>query len=119
MRTVVMDSPCETISRRTGRERTVRFNPADNGYPRLPRGMVYAHTCFNKLCSNKAVTNSENLLDLDNLGTGSAAHCKNGHPMAGDNVRTTKPCRTHGAQRVCRTCTRENMRRYRAEGRIK
>jgi hypothetical protein len=113
---------CEAVSKRTGRHRTVRFNPATQGFPRLPRGKVYRHTCHNKYCSNAEhltpSTYSENFLDTDIDKTGSKDYCVNGHRMDEANTRISKACPTHTPQRFCRTCQREWMRAYRLRKKV-
>ena len=105
----------------TTEHRTVRFNPAQHGrFPILERrSLVYRHTCFNKFCSNKEhlviSENRENLLDEDVNRTGTLTHCVNGHEMTEENMRISKPCKTHDAQRFCRTCQRIWMQEYRSK----
>jgi hypothetical protein len=104
----------EPWSFKTGNHRIKRFTPQMNGYPVLPRPMVYAHVCHNKFCSNrehlKVITQSENLLDNDVSQTGTVTHCVKGHLMDESNTRITKAFPSHSPQRVCRTCNRNRMR---------
>lgn len=89
----------------------------------VPEGLVLDHfTCDNRPCANfahlKPVTPLENRLRGNDPAMLNArkTHCKNGHPLAGDNLAV------YAGSRVCRTCSRENDRRRlaikrRAEGR--
>lgn len=67
----------------------------------IPKGLFLDHLCRNPACCNPAhlepVTNQENLIRgvCKTLQT----HCKNGHPLEGDNLKPTKR-----GQRQCRIC---------------
>lgn len=84
----------------------------------VPDGLVLDHLCRNRSCVRpdhlEPVTQRENIL----RGEGAAAdnarktHCNRGHEFTELNTYVNK-----NGGRVCRTCVRENMRRYRAEKR--
>jgi hypothetical protein len=85
---------------------------------RIPDGLTVDHLCGRPACVNpdhlEAVTLRENIL----RGTGPAArnarktHCRNGHPLTGDNVKVyTKPNHSQPG-RYCRMCQRMNEQRY-------
>jgi hypothetical protein len=79
--------------------------------------MTIDHLCFRKLCLNvhhmEVVTRGENTRRM----LAALTHCKQGHPLAGANVRRIRR-RDGYTRRVCVTCaraaTRESMRRLRA-----
>lgn len=82
----------------------------------IPDGMVVDHLCETKLCVNpdhvRVCTQQENLhasaLTI-NSKNAALTHCKNGHPLSGDNVRMYRH------QRVCRACKREWAARKRSK----
>lgn len=77
-------------------------------------GLVIDHLCRNRRCINpfhlEPVTVRENTL----RGNGKTAeqarqsHCKNGHPLSGDNLSQSRGGRR---ERRCKQCHRERMRR--------
>lgn len=83
----------------------------------IPLGLTIDHLCMEKLCLNvqhmEVVTRSENSRRKISAQT----HCKNGHPLSGENARLTTRS-TGNVHRVCRTCAndynREFMRRARS-----
>ena len=84
----------------------------------VPSGRLVCHTCDNRWCVNPAHlyagTMSDNARDavirgrIDRVASGRKisatrrawTHCKNGHPLSGDNLYRTPST----GQRVCRTC---------------
>lgn len=72
----------------------------------VPEGMVLDHVhCDNPPCANWAhlqpTTNTQNVSRKHR--NGSKTHCKNGHPLSGDNLIVQKLRGSYMA-RVCRTC---------------
>jgi hypothetical protein len=84
----------------------------------VPYGLTLDHLCRKKLCINpehlEPVTNAENLRRAASART----HCKQGHPLSGDNLRIA--VRSRGVQRECIECARAGMRalRVRAKERV-
>jgi hypothetical protein len=82
----------------------------------IPDGLDLDHLCRVRCCVNPAhlepVTRKENLeragiiKAINDLASarGSITHCKNGHPLSGDNLYTYP---NGGGGRVCRACRRE------------
>lgn len=83
----------------------------------IPQGLTIDHLCKVKRCVNpdhlEPVTMHVNILRGDNLAAQNArkTHCIHGHIFSGDNLRMEKS----RYKRVCRTCARLRMRRYRGE----
>ncbi len=81
----------------------------------IPDGLTLDHLCRVRHCVNPShlepVTMRENLMRGDTAAAKNAAKesCPQGHPYSGDNLRITPK-----GYRVCRTCTRDAMRRHRA-----
>lgn len=77
----------------------------------IPDGLQIDHLCRNPSCVNpdhlEAVTQKENILRGVGLSAQRArqTHCKNGHPLSGDNLRRDKKFR-----RICKTCARKTSR---------
>jgi hypothetical protein len=80
----------------------------------VPQGLVCDHLCRNHCCVNpfhiEVVSSRENQRRGVNTSV-SRTHCKQGHPLSGDNLRyypkdPSKP----GRQRICATCRREMCR---------
>lgn len=86
----------------------------------IPDGLTIDHLCRNTRCVNpehlEPVTQQENNHRGNTVsGVNSRkTKCHNGHELSGDNLRMwiDKRGRSH---RHCRTCARDNMRRYRAQ----
>lgn len=86
----------------------------------IPDGLQLDHLCRNTLCVRpdhlEAVTQMTNL----HRGVGPAArnhaktHCRNGHPLEGNNVHVYRVKKTGTMGRRCRGCSAETARRYRA-----
>jgi len=73
----------------------------------IPDDLTIDHLCGNKLCVNpkhlEAVTLQENILRYKQ----SITHCKNGHPLFGDNLYVDSRNR-----RECKTCRRAAVKRW-------
>lgn len=77
----------------------------------IPADMTVDHLCMNKLCQNTAhmeiVTRAEN----SRRKVRSQTHCKNGHRLAGANIRLARRKNGH-EHRVCKPCAREYNREW-------
>lgn len=89
----------------------------------IPNGLVIDHLCRNRKCVNpnhlEAVTDHVNIVVR---GTGLSAmesrqtHCKNGHPLSGDNLNQAM---LKQGYRDCRTCRNAWARAYKAAKKAK
>lgn len=87
----------------------------------IPAGLTIDHLCFNRICVNtdhmEVVTNAENNRRKNERQT----HCKQGHPLSGDNLRVVVRRKTGWRYRTCITCVRHwgstSERAARAAGR--
>lgn len=74
----------------------------------IPEGLEIDHACRVPACCNpnhlEAVTHSENM--LRGARKTRQTHCKNGHPLSGDNLIFQKKYN----RRVCRVCRLSNNR---------
>lgn len=79
-------------------------------------GLTIDHLCRNRACVNpkhmEPVTGRENTL----RGQGASAvaarqtHCRQGHPLSGDNMRVLRNGRKQAAARVCMECKRAKVK---------
>ncbi|MDE3022888.1 MAG: HNH endonuclease [Pseudomonadota bacterium] len=91
----------------------------------IPKGFELDHLCRNRKCFNpehlEPVTRKENvkrglLPEMMRTKSRSKTHCKNGHPLSGDNLVL------QGAEkkfRVCRMCRAKRQRRKYQELKLK
>jgi hypothetical protein len=85
----------------------------------IPDGLVIDHLCRVRHCVNpdhlEAVTFAQNVLRGDGPPAQNArrTHCKNGHELAGDNLKIIET--KTGAQRRCRSCEKAYMAAWYAE----
>lgn len=103
---------CDTKSQISGKERTSRWRARPNqGYPKLERGIVYAHLCFNEFCSEsthiEVMSQSDNLLAADVFRTGSKSFYSCGHERSKDNTYSSNGLGN------CRRCNLNIQRRNR------
>lgn len=87
----------------------------------VPAGLQLDHLCRVRHCVNpdhlEPVTNRENTVrglgpELTRARQAAITHCKNGHPLIGENMRHAT---SHGVtRRICRTCAAQHMKKYRA-----
>ena len=84
-------------------------------YGPIPAGRVICHECDHPRCINPdhlwLGTQAQNLRDAMRKGRHKGAtqtHCKQGHPLSGENVRVT------ALQRVCLTCRAATNERWKA-----
>jgi len=84
----------------------------------IPKGMHVDHLCRHRLCVNpwhlEVVTPGENARRAPECMSSinrARTHCKNGHPLTGDNVRIRKG----KGSRVCWACHLERDRRRLAD----
>jgi hypothetical protein len=88
------------------------------------RSLSVLHHCDNKRCIRiehlYLGTTSDNARDAIDRGLfnadwrGDLTHCKQGHPLSGDNLRIeSQRDGTVGSMRVCKACQRERSRQYR------
>ena len=114
------ETPCETKSFLSGKERENRFF-ASRYLGKLPRNMCWAHLCFNYRCSNPehlvAIPQSHNLLMDDVTRNGSLTEYKCGHPRTAQN--SYKATGTAKGSTRCRMCTLEKGKQYDAISRRK
>lgn len=74
----------------------------------VPEGHELDHLCKRRHCVNH--THLEPVTHAVNVARGTRAqktHCDKGHPLAGDNLKTSK------GHRSCRTCQNAYLKRYR------
>ena len=81
----------------------------------IPVGLQLDHLCRNRACVNpshlESVTARTNLLRGESLSAQNArkTHCRNGHPLIGDNL---VPYSLSRGQRRCLTCERAYDKEY-------
>ena len=85
----------------------------------IPAGLQLDHLCRNRRCVNPAhlepVTGRENLRRsplMPGIARAARTTCRNGHPY--DDANTRVSVGPNGTGRVCRTCNREAVARYKA-----
>lgn len=81
----------------------------------IPEGLSIDHLCRNRQCVNpnhlETVTHKENMLRGYGVGGKGArqTHCKNGHPLSGDNLLILNKDK---GWRRCRTCLKVYNKKY-------
>lgn len=90
-------------------------------YGEIPRGLVLDHLCRNRACINpdhlEMVTNLENIKrGIDGEWNRIKTHCPQGHEYNKKNTHYKIRTNRRGFNRVCRLCSRNYMRRKRANG---
>lgn len=81
---------------------------------KVPAGLELDHLCRNRSCVNPShlepVTHRENMMRGETITAANArkTHCKNGHPLSGDNLLIRK----NGSRR-CRACEKATQKRRR------
>jgi hypothetical protein len=84
----------------------------------IPEGLTLDHLCRNRWCQNpkhlEAVTMRENARRGESIPAQNArkTHCKHGHQLSGDNLYLYENGKQGRPSRRCKTCLRDNARRY-------
>jgi hypothetical protein len=79
----------------------------------VPEGLCVLHTCDRPLCVNPEhlyagtkLDNSKDMIDRNRNKNAAKTHCKNGHPLSGDNLYVAPS----GKYRMCRIYQKERLR---------
>lgn len=101
--------PCE----RCGKTNTERHHIDDNPLNNAPENIMPLCRRCHTLEHNKAPTPEAIAKGIEKAAEKRRAitHCPSGHPYSGDNLYVNP-----AGRRVCKECTREAKRRYRARG---
>src|SRR5215468_4529618 len=80
----------------------------------VPKDKILHHTCENRACCNpihlEIVTRKKH---LEKHPVTPKTHCKNGHPLSGENLYRSPPNVSHPhGQRCCRICTYAAQQRH-------
>jgi hypothetical protein len=112
----LFDEDTRHRGKRIGERKAHRFAYKTFRAP-IPEGHELHHKCPHKDCCNPTHLEPKVLLEhLKIHSKSNRMHCPRGHPFNEINTYLYKTSRGHTG-RCCRTCRRENMRRYKQEGR--
>lgn len=81
----------------------------------IDKGLHTDHLCRQRACCNPAHLEAVSPMTNARRGLrGSQTHCKNGHPLSGDNLYVNQGRKPQYVHRTCRTCKSEYLAEWRA-----